>query len=220
MNSYVIRYLLFGLLTFPPSVILAELEWEYKHLNLQSKLGDSKLIGAYRFKNVGNVSIEITSIKTSCDCTTATHDKKIYKPGDSGEIRATFTIGSRIGKQRKTINVFSNENKEPYSLILEADIPALLDIKPKLLVWQVGEKLLPKTVDIIVMVSEATDVKVNTENVDSFDLKFKTIKSGKHYQLILTPKSTKARRKDTVLIQAEYPAGNKISFKVYAYVKK
>ena len=50
---------------------------------------------SYVFTNSSGHAITISEIKTSCGCTTAELEKRIYQTGESGTINVVFDIGSR-----------------------------------------------------------------------------------------------------------------------------
>ncbi len=68
----------------------------------------------FKFTNTGTENLIIQSVHPSCGCTGATMgDKKEFAPGESGEIKITFSTQGREGINSKTITVTSNDKKEP-----------------------------------------------------------------------------------------------------------
>ena len=62
----------------------------------------------------------------------------------AGEITATFTIGNRVGVQKKTITVVTDDQQEPTMLNLTATIPRLLEVQPTFLFWSANDTIEPK----------------------------------------------------------------------------
>ncbi len=62
----------------------------------------------FNYKNIGDRDITITNVQASCGCTTPNWKGGIYKPGDNGEITATFNAASP-GFFSKNITVMSSE---------------------------------------------------------------------------------------------------------------
>jgi hypothetical protein len=62
----------------------------------------------FNYKNVGDRDITINNVQASCGCTTPNWKGGIYKPGDNGEITATFNAASP-GFFSKNITVMSSE---------------------------------------------------------------------------------------------------------------
>ena len=120
-------------------VCRGELDFEKRVWKETADVSQEKVAFAFPFRNAGESAITITEVKSSCGCTTARLDKKIYAPGESGEITGRFTIGSRQGAQRKTIRLTTDSVAQPQVLLtVEVDIPKLLTIRPGMVLWRKG----------------------------------------------------------------------------------
>ena len=62
--------------------------------------------------NTGDDTLKIDGVTSSCGCTVAQPTKDELLPGDSATIKATFNTGSRQGKQRKHIYVYTNDKNQ------------------------------------------------------------------------------------------------------------
>ena len=62
--------------------------------------------------NTGDDTLKIGGVTSSCGCTVAQPTKDELLPGDSATIKATFNTGSRHGKQRKHIYVYTNDKNQ------------------------------------------------------------------------------------------------------------
>jgi hypothetical protein len=137
--------------TLVPSRIYGQLQWASKEIEVRVSATDSQATGIFEFKNVGKSQIKIVSVVSSCGCTTGTLNKYVFEPGDQSEVRETFNLGERTGKQRESVLVGSTDSSHPMTVLtLQVDIPESLHIQPAFLNWWPGEKLAPKTVDISV----------------------------------------------------------------------
>lgn len=68
----------------------------------------------FEFTNVGEGTLVIKNVSTSCGCTGAmVGEKKDYLPGESGQIKVTFNTQGRTGKFEKTVTVETNDAKAP-----------------------------------------------------------------------------------------------------------
>jgi len=76
------------------------LTWNTERIDLTTKPGDKEAVGLFRFENNSQKTVTITSVQPSCGCTTAALEKRIYAPGEKGEIKAVFTLGDRVGHKR------------------------------------------------------------------------------------------------------------------------
>lgn len=145
-----------------------EIQWESTTIQHQAQPGDEAAVGEFRFTNVGDQPVTIRSVRTSCGCTTAELQKQVYEPGESGTIVTTFTFGDRVGAQVKHITVGTDDPEHSaYTLSLRVDIPQLLTIEPKVLVWRDDDPHEPKTI----ILTSADDwpvhvISVETDNAD------------------------------------------------------
>jgi hypothetical protein len=79
----------------------------------------------FKFKNLGKSDLIIRHIRASCGCTAIQQgiQGQGIKPGETGSIKATFNSGSYKGKVTKAIYVYTNDPKNPESvLMLNADV--------------------------------------------------------------------------------------------------
>lgn len=77
----------------------------------------------FKFSNIGKADLEIKDIRTSCGCTAAEPSKKIFKPGESGELKVSFDSKNRAGRTSRTITLVTNDKTEEYyTLTIYAEI--------------------------------------------------------------------------------------------------
>jgi hypothetical protein len=194
----------------------AQLQWAVKEHVVDAKPGDQKVIVDYAFTNAGDYAVTIESVKTSCGCTTAELEKKLYEPGEGGAITAKFDVGSRVGLQTKHIIVKTDDAKNAdVTLDLKVNIPRILTIEPQLVAWTIGEPAEARLVKIVA--PEAYRVEIASAKASSSDVEtsVKTITDGQEYSLAIVPKSTEQSFNGVVLIQARTPDGTEKEFRVY-----
>jgi hypothetical protein len=83
------------LLLLCPCQALAQVQWPQRSIEIRPKPDEAQVVAAFPFTNAGSEPVTITSLRTSCDCTTASLAKHTYAPGEGGSITATFTVGGR-----------------------------------------------------------------------------------------------------------------------------
>jgi len=77
----------------------------------------------FRFKNVGDAILIVNNVRTSCGCAAALVSKRELKPGESGEIKATFNTRGYSGQNIKYIYVESNDpSAHQKQLVMKASI--------------------------------------------------------------------------------------------------
>ena len=67
-------------------------------------------VRSFKFKNVGNAPIVITSVKGSCGCTVPTKPDAPIMPGETAEIGVKYAT-NRVGAFTKTVTVTSNASE-------------------------------------------------------------------------------------------------------------
>jgi hypothetical protein len=81
---------------------------------------------SFRFTNTGRARLEIAEVKAACGCTVPTLAKKVYMPGESGEIKIVFDPKGKQGITEKQITVISNIEGGTTELWLTSDIKPLM----------------------------------------------------------------------------------------------
>lgn len=64
----------------------------------------------FKFKNIGNAPLIITSATATCGCTVPEYPKEPLAPGAEGVIRVVFNSAGRPGMQNKIVSVTANTN--------------------------------------------------------------------------------------------------------------
>ncbi|MBN2506296.1 MAG: DUF1573 domain-containing protein [Verrucomicrobia bacterium] len=72
---------------------------------------------AYRFTNVGDEVLEVTSVRPACGCMAAGNWSRRVKPGQSGSISIEFNSAHYGGAVLKTITVESTDRSQPALLL-------------------------------------------------------------------------------------------------------
>ena len=92
-------------------IVFASLEHQYGTIR---KGGDGTCV--CEFVNEGNEPLILSSVRSSCGCTTPSWTKAPIMPGSKGQIRVRYDT-NRVGGFMKTITVKSNSVENP-SLVL------------------------------------------------------------------------------------------------------
>lgn len=75
------------------------------------------------YSNAGDKKLVIYSVDPSCDCLTAKFEQKMLAKGDSSYIRIYFDA-TNVHEENfwRTLDVYTNARKEPYTLEIEGTI--------------------------------------------------------------------------------------------------
>lgn len=149
----------------------------------------------FSFKNESDQEVVIDRYDAACTCINAQikGGKLVYKPGETGVIRAAFDMSLFSGAVDKSVAVWLKgdpEQKPSIVLTTHIVIPVLVQVEPKTLIWEVGEKPEPKTVTVTMDHSEPIRV-TGVSGADSrFTQELKVIEEGKKYEVKVTPAAT------------------------------
>lgn len=221
-----LSWILLGLLVVSP--VCAELTWDTSEIKVKAGLDDEQTTAVYRFTNTGDAPVTISNVRTTCGCTTAGLEKRTYAPGESGEIKAVFDHGERVGQQHKTITVTTDEQVPPppgsavtfpeprtYDLQLNVNIPDIVRVKPILLRWRKDDT--PQAKTLRVEIDPEYQVKVTgveirqntaTQEVapDNFDVGQPVEVGPGIYEITVTPRNMTVAMTVTGVITTDFPS--------------
>ncbi|MGI9243902.1 MAG: DUF1573 domain-containing protein [Verrucomicrobiales bacterium] len=166
----------------------ADLKFETRTVELKATPSDEELEAQFSFKNTGDSDVEITELDISCSCLLASTDKKVYAPGDSGKLDVIFKLGSFTGYQKKGLTVVTKDKRTRVEVGVQ--IPNVVTITPEIAEWQIGEDPAPKSFKFVVEHPDPIRITEVVCKRDEFTHELKTIKEGREYEIVLTPKST------------------------------
>ncbi|MHA3772829.1 DUF1573 domain-containing protein [Verrucomicrobiota bacterium sgz303538] len=179
-----------------------ELTWEKREVEVKLTPFEKEVIAKFPFKNTGSKPVKILSARSNCGCTTAMMKKTEYAPGENGEVVAKFTVGARMGLQRKPITVQTDDEKErTVALYLVADIPSVLTMPKSFLLWKEGEA--NDTRSLTVNTGSAYPVKELLVQPDSKHLQVEVHRvSPTEFRIDVTPNAATARLVSTLQLEA------------------
>jgi hypothetical protein len=82
---------------------------------------------SFRFKNVGQSDLIISSAQGSCGCTVPEWPKEPIKPGEEGVIDVTFDSNGKQGMQNKTITLVANTTPNTRVVALKGEVLTVKD---------------------------------------------------------------------------------------------
>ncbi len=165
--------------------------------------GEGRAISHFNFTNAGNYHVKILGTDTTCGCTAAVTDKRVYAPGEKGQIEVTFKTANRHGMYGEPIAVKTDDPQvKEINLHLRILVRDALELQPMFLYWAAGEA--PGEKKIHVSVTDGFDVKgLNASASDAnATVRVETLKPGREYNIAVTPHGHSF--KCAVNIQPEY----------------
>lgn len=214
-------------LAAPLALFAQALDWDRETQSFEAEFEQESITATYPFANTSDQTVTIVDTKATCGCTVPSLDKKTYAPGESGELTAIFTIGSRQGKQRKLITVTTESadgEKASYELKLEVDIPVPVTFQPRVRFWKMQDAA--ETQEILVTFHERMPMSLDAlahkdgEESRSFDYEIETVDPGLQYRIKITPRTPHQAARDVVhLVSDDDSKGILKRYPIYAYVR-
>lgn len=180
----------------------------------------------FTFKNETADTVILERSETSCPCLKIAigGGRMIYKPGESGVIRATMDLAALTGTVDKSLAVWvkGDPDKHPSQILtMRAKIPELVSAEPKgALIWMVGEDPVPKTVTLTMLDSRPIKVTTVTTSSPKFTKEIKVIEEGKKYEITVTPTSTEEMANATIRVDTDCTYDRYRKQAIFALVKK
>lgn len=159
----------------------------------KSVAADAKtVLVPYHFSNKTDRTITIKRYDSACSCLSAKikGGKLVYEPGESGEIRVTFELGTFSGLVEKTVLLWTtdDEDAKPSAVLsVVLDIPVLFEVNPKTVFWEQHGENQPQVIKLTVNNAEPIRILEHSATNKNFQYEFKTIKEGRAYELVVTP---------------------------------
>jgi hypothetical protein len=196
----------------------AQLQWEKPWQEFQRNPADSHLETTFAFQNTGPNVITIKSIRSSCGCTTARLAKKVFAPGERGELTAKFTFGDRRGAHRKMITVKTDDGQQQ-ELNFVVDICEALTVAPALVFWKVGQPAEPRTIQLSAKPGTLVRIKGVTSSNPRLTATLQTIKAGEQYVVSVKPADTAQKEAAQLTVQTDYPPDAPRAYTIHARIK-
>lgn len=208
------------------SLTLSAAALKFDETTKQIKLGpDARTVTTdFSFKNESKEDVVIDRYDAACTCINAQikGGKLVYKPGESGVIRAAFDMSLFSGTVDKSVAVWlKGDPKDKPSIVLTTQIviPVLVEVEPKTLIWEVGEKPLPKTVTLTMKHDEPIRVTTVSGADARFTQELKVIEEGKKYEVVVTPAETDKVGMGVVHVETDCKIQRHRSHRVFTVVR-
>ena len=200
------------------SLARAELVFEKPIQTFHAVPADGHVEARFSFKNSGPEPVEIRKVRSSCGCTSARLEKKLFAPGEGSELVARFSFGGRRGPQRKLITVTTRDKRE-HILDLRVWIHEPLTISPPLVYWKVGEPAVAKQVGLIPAKGQKVGIKSVVSSNPRLSATLAPGGTGDASAVIVKPVDTTQKESAEVTVQTDSPPDAPRSYTIHARVK-
>ena len=104
---------------------------------------------AFHFTNTGRDALIIGEVKSTCGCTVPDIVKKIYQPGESGEIVVKYNPHGKRGHDSRSVTVQTNAASQPTAkLTIKANVLRVVELEPTMLQFGQVDKGKSKQMEI------------------------------------------------------------------------
>lgn len=195
----------------------AALKWEQQTLNVQVHPTQLTAPAVFHFSNVGKTPVSISSVKVSCGCLEPQVGKKILAPGERGELIIIFNLNNRLGPQKKSVMVKTDDGKET-RLAIKTDIPKSYTVTPMLMKWAVDNPMPVKTARLTNTNPFPIQLISAVSSTEKVSVELKVIRAGFEYEVIVPRPVAGNNVRSVVRIKTEPPPGETKSKDLKLYV--
>jgi len=155
----------------------------------------------FKFKNTGNATLTLSSVKASCGCTTPEWPRSPIAEGKTGEIIITFNPRNRPGPFDKSITIKSNATTPTKVLKIKGNVLARKKTAQDLFPEEVmGLRLQSKHIAFTKVYSNKTKQEsIEIMNTTDKDMKIEFTKIPKHIKIWVEPKVLKPKQKGKIV---------------------
>jgi hypothetical protein len=200
--------------------LCAQLAWETRVLDLGASPKDDYVEGTFRFKNSGNYTVTILKTETSCGCTSGKLTKKVYAPGESGELVERYKVGWSRGFHQTGLTVVTDDASCPKTLVgMRIMIERSAEIAPEVLWWKLGSP--PSKQEATIKVVRATPLNLISAETSTpgWTVKLAPVVPGWEYRVQIAPADLSREQSAVVIIKPESSDPNPQFFRIRARVK-
>ena len=179
----------------------------------------------FPFKNESTEDVVIEKNASDCPCAAVgVKDSKLaYKPGETGTIRIVFNLGKVPETADKLVSIYLKGDAEDHpsiKLTTRIVVPVIVELEPRSVTWDLGDKPEPKTVTVTINDSEPVKILSLTSSDPNFKQELKTIEEGKKYEVVITPTSTGEPGMGVLQVETDSKSDNRRSHPVYMVVRQ
>jgi|TARA_B110000037_G_scaffold140677_1_gene159079 hypothetical protein len=189
------KFLLTAWLAIATSLAAAPLKFDKTLIEVHAPIDSETVTEDFKFTNIGDTAVVIREADAGCSCISVlvSGGKLAYAPGESGTLRANFSLGSFQGAVDKQINIWLEgdpDEKPSNTVTMRVHIPQVIKITPRTIKWKMGSDPVMQIVEIEMDHEKAIHVTSVSSSNSNFEVKLVTIVNGKKYHVEVTPKIT------------------------------
>jgi hypothetical protein len=206
----------------PKFTPVSEAKYDWGEVSQGDKVNHS-----FKFENTGDDTLIILNVRSSCGCTAALASNDHIAPGQIGEISTSFNSAGRSKKQRKTINVSTNDPENPnFTFVLEGHVKVPVEITPSYLAFQSVAKGATSTSEVTITNNLDNAIELGAPKSPNSELQInmdkQSLKPGESIKVtgIFKPVKTQGRLTGTVVIPYAGEQSKSIKIRVWGRIKE
>ena len=199
--------------------VAAQLQWDARESEHFMEPGQEQVQTTFSFRNVGDRTVTIERVSSTCGCTVTELDKRRYAPGESGEIEAVFAAGQLTGRQPSSIIVRTDEENAPAHILrMIVHVPEILRLSTNTLSWSLGGEDQAKSIQVRSGLDEPVHVKAVESSTDMIEAELEEVQPGTLYRITARPTDTSRPVFGVLRIVTDYPPDDPAVFSAHARV--
>lgn len=164
------------------------LKFRWKEIAVGDVWGDARNPIVFRFVNEGRKKVRVLDVKTGCDCAAVKQSTLSCEPGAAGELTVEFNAEGRMGAQRRTMIVTTDEDWEPvYYLTFVANVRPLFAVSSRVVTWSGPEDGASKKIMLQAEPTERITIKSLEFDPALIAVTFGQVIERKAFEIVLTP---------------------------------
>ncbi len=214
---------IFALLIVAIPGLHGQMVFEKQLVEVQGKPDDNIVTAEFPFTIKGDQPITIKQYEAVCSCLAAEiseDGKLVWKPGEKGTVKGIFKMGTFKGTVDKLIVLRLAEQAAPVKLTVRVHIPVLVEIDPPTLFWDLEGEAKPQKFQIKVKHDKPIKITDISGTNEQFGHEFKTIKEGREYEVVVTPKTVRTRAFGLLRIRTDCEFKNHQSVQGFLVVRR
>lgn len=197
---------------FPADI---HLRWSAQRAEVHASISDTYVVAYFPFRNIGDQIVSVLSTSSSCGCTIPELEKTVYRPGETGRLKAVFNFDGRTGVQEKNITVRTDEPASPiHVLTLRVHIPEFARVQPGFLLWSPGMERAARRIRVEFRHDSPVRLVRVLDPSGKFSCEVRPLAGGRHYEVLISPPRSGSADAHLTL-QTDTPRDNPRHLSVY-----
>lgn len=181
------------------------LHWEPTRVQMKLEPGQRSVPLEFSWHNPSAQAVRVARVELDCDCLVVAGGAGAgwtAAPGERGTLRLDFHAGERVGRQERTLKVFFAGQERPAELAVRVDIPELVRVQPRVLIWELKGGVPTRTITVD---GGGQGWKVLSAQTSNRRFAVEVANQGRLTRIRVTPDSTAVAASSLLMIETDCP---------------